>query len=326
MTRKVCGECVYDTGMTVAVQETASVAALPRRALVTLITPGWGSSGYYSPTVLENAARDRVFPAGTHMYLDHPDEIEQSVRPERTVRDFAGVLTEDARWTGTGLEAAVEFNEAAAAFVLDPVNAANLGVSIRAIAEVTEGEAEGRKGNMIVRLAAAESVDVVTRAGRGGHIATILESETAPPDRSPAPTHNPSQHLTERTTPMVEVPEDRNQVLAAETRAVAAETELAALRDQLAAQAREFRARDMMRATGTHWTQLEEAGLLTGLPVREDGTLNEEAFQTRLDEAAAEKTPTEPVRGFGASTPTATITEADVNAAVAAAFGRRIGA
>ncbi|MDN5931401.1 MAG: hypothetical protein L0I24_10120 [Pseudonocardia sp.] len=37
------------------------------RLQVALITPGWGSSGYYSAQVLENAANAQVFPAGTQI-------------------------------------------------------------------------------------------------------------------------------------------------------------------------------------------------------------------------------------------------------------------
>ncbi len=64
--------------------EAATPAEGPGRLLVQLITPGWGSSGYYSEDVLEAAGRDRVFPAGTHMYIDHPSESETFDRPERT--------------------------------------------------------------------------------------------------------------------------------------------------------------------------------------------------------------------------------------------------
>lgn len=48
----------------------------PGHIKVGLITPGWGSSGYYAAEVLESAAADRVFPAGTHIYFDHPSASE----------------------------------------------------------------------------------------------------------------------------------------------------------------------------------------------------------------------------------------------------------
>ena len=64
----------------------------PGKIKVGLITPGTGSSGYYSQQVLENAARDRVWPKGTHVFFDHPSESEMHDRPERSVRDLAAVL------------------------------------------------------------------------------------------------------------------------------------------------------------------------------------------------------------------------------------------
>jgi hypothetical protein len=52
-----------------------------RRQRIKLISAGWGSSGYYSPQVLKEAAKNGVFPAGTHMYLDHPSATELSTGP-----------------------------------------------------------------------------------------------------------------------------------------------------------------------------------------------------------------------------------------------------
>ena len=43
----------------------------PGKLLIQLITPGWGSSGYYSAEVLEQAANDKVFAKGTQMHIDH---------------------------------------------------------------------------------------------------------------------------------------------------------------------------------------------------------------------------------------------------------------
>jgi len=79
------------------------IADKPGELLVTLITPGQGSSGFYSAECLEAAGTDKVFPAGTQMFLDHPTESEQYERPERSVKDLGAVLTEDATWNGTAL-------------------------------------------------------------------------------------------------------------------------------------------------------------------------------------------------------------------------------
>ncbi|WP_157936893.1 hypothetical protein [Geodermatophilus chilensis] len=139
-----------------------------------LITPGWGSSGYYSPAVLEAAGRDRVFPAGTHMYIDHPSASEDRDRPERSVRDLAAVLTTDATWNGTALVAEARVFGPYQQLVAEMKDV--IGVSIRASGDVEIGEAEGRRGRIITSLVQATSVDLVTRAGRGGRIAQLLES------------------------------------------------------------------------------------------------------------------------------------------------------
>lgn len=147
---------------------------------IVLITPGWGSSGYYSAKVLENAATKKVFAKGTHLFLDHPGEEESFDRPERSVRDLAATLAEDAVWDGNQLVGeAIPFGDAAE-MLSDPEFRKAIGVSIRAYADSTIGEAEGRKGQIITDLVEAVSVDFVTRAGRGGRILTELMESARP--------------------------------------------------------------------------------------------------------------------------------------------------
>lgn len=157
--------------------EAAAPTHGPGRMNVQIISPGWGSSGYYSQDVLEAAARDRIFPAGTHMYVNHPTATENYERPERDLNTLAAVLSEDARWDGGKLVAeAVVFSN-----WREPLSemAEAIGVSIRAAAEIEEGEADGRTGRIITRLVEGTSVDFVTRAGRGGKILQVLESALA---------------------------------------------------------------------------------------------------------------------------------------------------
>ncbi len=147
-----------------------------QRRTVRIIGPGWGASGYYSETVLERDGPD-VFQAGTHMYLDHPSIHEDT--GVRSVRDLAAVLAEDAVWmengpAGPGLYADVDLTETHAPLIDDL--AEHIGVSIRAYGEAERGEVEGRRGMIVERLHAAESVDFVTRAGAGGVILPLLES------------------------------------------------------------------------------------------------------------------------------------------------------
>ena len=170
--------------MTVVLTEsrTFAEAATPAdgtgRLAVQIINPGWGSSGYYSQDVLEAAGRDRVFPAGTHMYINHPTAQENYERPERDLNTLAGILTEDAHWDGEKLVAEVAVYSTWRQPIAEMADA--IGVSIRASAEVEEGgEAEGRKGRIITRLVEGTSVDFVTKAGRGGKILQVFESARA---------------------------------------------------------------------------------------------------------------------------------------------------
>lgn len=153
--------------------EAAADGAPAHRRPIQIITPGWGSSGYYSAEVLERAATERVIPAGTHMYLNHASATERHDRPERDVEKIAAVLVEDARWDGTRLLANADLVGPHAELIesLAPY----IGVSISGSAtDVTIGEAEGRTGPIIEGLAHVDSVDFVTRAGRGGMV--LLES------------------------------------------------------------------------------------------------------------------------------------------------------
>lgn len=141
---------------------------------VQLITPGWGSSGYYAASVLKEAGDNRVFPAGTHMYFDHPSATEDRDRPERSLRDLAGVLTTDATWDGTALVAEARVFAPYQQLVAEMKDV--IGVSIRASGDVEVGEAEGRRGRIVTSLVHGTSADFVTHAGRGGKVASLLES------------------------------------------------------------------------------------------------------------------------------------------------------
>lgn len=145
---------------------------------VKVIEPGWGTSGFYPSDVL---ARDgpKVFTRGTQMFWDHPTPGEEAERPERSLRDLAGVLAEDARYRddgpkGPGLYARARVFKG----YQDAVNdmAGDIGVSIRASGKAAYGEAEGREGKVIEAITGRKSVDFVTRAGAGGQVVQLFES------------------------------------------------------------------------------------------------------------------------------------------------------
>lgn len=152
------------------------------RMTIQVLTPGWGSSGYYSKDVCE-AAADLVA-VGTQMYLDHPhqDGSGLDVHGNRSIRDLAAVITEAGHWDD-GAQAVIAEATVTAPyrdFLADENLAPHIGLSIRGSAsDVIEGEAEGRTGQLIESVAAITSVDFVSRAGRGGKVLQVLES--APP-------------------------------------------------------------------------------------------------------------------------------------------------
>lgn len=145
------------------------------RMRIQVLSPGWGTSGYYSPEVCEAAAA--LVPVGTQMFIDHPSESDRHDRPERSVRDIAAFVTEAARWDPQRQATVAECQ------VVGPYKevltdlAEHIGLSISGSAtDIYEGEAEGRRGPIIEGLAAISSVDFVTRAGRGGRVLQVLES------------------------------------------------------------------------------------------------------------------------------------------------------
>ena len=146
-----------------------------------LIAPGWGTSGYYSADVLR-ADGPQAWPAGTHMYLDHPTVSEAKERPERSVKDLAAVTVSTPEFREDGIHGAGLYAKAS---VLPPYRdvidalAPHIGVSIRAHGSFNEGEAEGRTGRVITKIAKGESVDFVTKPGAGGKVLALMESMRA---------------------------------------------------------------------------------------------------------------------------------------------------
>lgn len=296
--------------------------------LCQLITPGIGSSGVYTAEALQQAADDKVFPAGTLCFADHPGENELYDRPERSIRDVAAVLVEDARWddeTGALIAEARTFSPWTS--VLAEMKDA-IGMSIRATADVAGVDKTTGKP-VISRLIEGISVDFVTKAGRGGAIREVYESarERAPfivideatPDRGPDPaaiptvvpapagqsTANESEETNMATTQIeearlrqLEKDAERVQTLESERDALKAEI---ARRD--AAESATTIITDTAKSAGVEFTALEARGLLAELPMR-DGALDVDAFTNTVAAEATAKTAAAParestIRGFG---------------------------
>lgn len=139
-----------------------------------LETDRWGSSAYYPREVIERDG-PRIFTAGMHMYQNHMSESEQWDRPEGSVENLVGTLASDAVMEADGLYADVEFFPSYVARISEIHK--DVGLSIRASGLTEDAEMDGRFGPVLTALLAAQSVDVVTKAGAGGKLTSILESE-----------------------------------------------------------------------------------------------------------------------------------------------------
>lgn len=136
---------------------------------VRIIDEGTGSSGTYPATTLESAATDRVFHKGLHLHFDHPTVSETSERPERSVLTIAGALESDAKWNPDTRALEADFKPLPSTYDAIKERADLIGLSIRASAEVEDD-------GTIARIVEAQSVDLVTKAGRGGRILDVIES------------------------------------------------------------------------------------------------------------------------------------------------------
>lgn len=167
---------------------------------ITILKSGQGSSGYYPADVMERDGA-KTFPKGTHVYLDHPTEDDKYNRPARSVRDLAGTLTEDAQYDkgSQSLIGTMQIVPQYAALVesLAPY----VGMSIRALAYAENAEVGGVMVSMVKEFVKGESVDIVTRAGAGGKIISMIESaRNSVVPTPPAPVGTPKERNTMELT------------------------------------------------------------------------------------------------------------------------------
>lgn len=126
-----------------------------------LITPGKGSSGIYTESMLREHG-PVAFPKGTHSYIDHPVK-EGEVR---SPKNLMGVLAEDAHYEdGVGLVAELQVMPHWKEFV--EAVAPHTGLSIYAMGDGNYNE----NGELVVESLTPHtqnSVDLVSYAGRPG--------------------------------------------------------------------------------------------------------------------------------------------------------------
>ena len=154
------------------------------RYRIRIIAPGRGSTGLYTaPNLAESAP---LFVPGTHMFFDHQTMTEDWERPERSVRDLAGVFESAAEIMPDGsLEAGIKVYPSVNGIIRE--RWADIGVSINGWS-VEEIGPDG----VVPVLAGIQSVDFVTRAGAKGAVLEVLESDGRWRVKNPPTLSNPT--------------------------------------------------------------------------------------------------------------------------------------
>lgn len=154
------------------------------RYRIRIIAPGRGSTGMYTaPNLAESAP---LFVPGTHMFFDHQTMTEDWERPERSVRDLAGVFESGAEIMPDGsLEADIKVYPSVNGIIRE--RWADIGVSINGWS-VDEIGPDG----VVPPLAGIQSVDFVTRAGAKGAVLEVLESDGRWRVKNPPTPSNPT--------------------------------------------------------------------------------------------------------------------------------------
>lgn len=135
---------------------------------IRIIVPGQGSSGIYTAENLAESAP--LFKAGTEMFIDHPTESEEWERPERSIRDYAGVFLEDATVGEDGaLYTVCKVFSGVNDLIKDKWE--HIGVSINAWCNEPIAET-----GVVPVFSGVRSVDFVTAPGAGGAVLDLLES------------------------------------------------------------------------------------------------------------------------------------------------------
>nr|DAJ48124.1 MAG TPA: Prohead core protein protease [Caudoviricetes sp.] len=266
---------------------------------VTIITPGKGSSGEYPPETIKKLAESPIWDSPVHMYMNHATGSERASRPEGDIRELAGVI--DGRPVVDDSGALVgrakifpEYRD----FIRE--RAPYIGVSINASGIMAPG-----KDRVIQEITQVDSVDFVTKPGRGGKITAVLESSRevdgmandiveadGVPVTKPAPA--PTQDAPKAESP--EVTELKKQV-----------EDLKAERDELKAKVEELQAESAKKdaeAVVAEAFRNVDAPMTRKMLVESAAGLTHDEFETRVQESLKEvlaaKSAQSPVYGMGA--------------------------
>lgn len=147
---------------------------------IKLISPGKGSSAWYTEAALKQAATAKIFHAGLPMRIDHPTRADLAARPEGSVKDWGAVLGTDAEWlesyigkdgkdAGKGLYSDIKPFSDHAATITEKGPFAGVSIMANGNALTEAGKPVMRDGVPVLKeFTSAEGADMVTRAGAGG--------------------------------------------------------------------------------------------------------------------------------------------------------------
>ena len=277
---------------------------------VTIITPGKGSSGEYPPETIKKLAESPIWDSPVHMYMNHATGSERASRPEGDIRELAGVI--DGRPVVDDSGALVgrakifpEYRD----FIRE--RAPYIGVSINASGIMAPG-----KDRVIQEITQVDSVDFVTKPGRGGKITAVLESSRevdgmaniveadGVPVAKPAP------------APVVDAPKAESPEVTELKKQV---EDLKAERDELKAKVEELEAESAKKdaeAVVSEAFRNVDAPMTRKMLVESAAHLPKAEFETRVQESLKEvlaaKSAQSPVYGMGAhvqESQTATVDE-----------------
>lgn len=265
---------------------------------VTIITPGKGSSGEYPPETIKKLAESPIWDSPVHMYMNHATGSERASRPEGDIRELAGVI--DGRPviddSGALVGRAKIFPEYRD-FIRE--RAPYIGVSINASGIMAPG-----KDRVIKEITQVDSVDFVTKPGRGGKITAVLESSRevdgmaniVEADGVPVAKPAPASLVDAPKAESPEVTELKKQV-----------EDLKAERDELKAKVEELQAESAKKdaeAVVAEAFRNVDAPMTRKMLVESAAGLTHDEFETRVQESLKEvlaaKSAHSPVYGMGA--------------------------
>lgn len=154
-------------------------------ARVRMISPGQGSTAYYTEEVLRNAGpafkkrwdEKKGGYVGGLVFIDHPGKSERKDRPERSLRDLIGPIVGTPRYEANGKAGPGLYGDVRVASYWRPLveeQGDTMGVSIRASGKVSEAQIDGKRTLVAEKFNPGAEFDFVTRSGRGGRAAMPL--------------------------------------------------------------------------------------------------------------------------------------------------------